>query len=67
MDGTDRTGDNMAINALFGIEVDALEEQELQNGCTLDLSIYRHGGYIPSTRKKMCPVTPCVPARRDGR
>jgi len=47
-------------------EANTLREQELQNRCTSDLLIYRHGGYNPSTRKKLCLVTPCVSARRDG-
>jgi hypothetical protein len=33
-------------------EADVLEEQELHDGCTLDLLIYRRIKNIPSARKK---------------
>jgi hypothetical protein len=43
-----------------------LGEQELQNGYALRLSIFEDATGNPSIRKKRCPATPCVPARRDG-
>jgi hypothetical protein len=54
-------------DALFRVEFDVLEEQELQNRCILRLCIYKHVADSPRVRKRMRPVTPCVPVRRDGR
>jgi hypothetical protein len=44
-----------------------LGEREVQNRCVLRLSIFGDVAGNPSVRRKRCPVTPCVPARRDGR
>jgi hypothetical protein len=43
-----------------------LGEREPQNECTSRLSIFEGVAGNPSIRKKRCPATPCVPARRDG-
>jgi hypothetical protein len=57
----------MVNDALFGVEFNVLEEQELQNRCMLRLCIYKHVADSPRVRKRMRPVTPCVPVHRDGR
>jgi hypothetical protein len=44
-----------------------LGERDVQNRCISLLSIFGDVAGNPSVRKKRCPVTPCVPARRDGR
>jgi hypothetical protein len=48
-------------------EANVLGERKLQNRCASRLSIFEDVAGNPSIRKKSCPVTPCVPARRDGR
>lgn len=56
----------MVNDALFRVEFDVLEEQELQNRCVLRLCICKHVADSPRVRKRMRPVTPCVPVRRNG-
>jgi hypothetical protein len=46
-------------------EADVLGERESQNGYTSRLAILEDVAGNPSVRKKKCPATPCVPARRD--
>jgi hypothetical protein len=43
-----------------------LRERELKNGCALRLSVLEDFAGNPSIRKKKCPVTLCIPARRGG-
>jgi hypothetical protein len=56
-----------SMTRFFESEFDILEEQELQSRCALRLYIYKHVADSPRVRKRMRPVTPCVPVRRDGR
>jgi hypothetical protein len=46
-------------------ETDVLEERELQNRCALHLSVFKNTRGNARVRKRMRPVTPCVPARVD--
>jgi hypothetical protein len=49
------------------LEAGVLGERKLQIGCVLCMSVFKRAGKSASLRNKRCPVTPCVPARRDGR
>jgi len=42
-----------------------LGEQELQKICELHLFVFKNIRGSPGVQKKLCPVTPCVPARMD--
>jgi hypothetical protein len=42
-----------------------LAERDVQNECASCLSYFDDVTGNPSIRKKRCPATPCVPARRD--
>jgi hypothetical protein len=44
-----------------------LGEQDVQNRYVSRLSTFENVAVNPSVRKRRCLVTPCVPARRDGR
>ena len=46
-------------------ETNMLGEREPQKKCALHLFVFEHIRGSPGVRKKLCPVTPCVPARMD--
>ena len=48
-------------------DADVLGVPELQNGCGLLLFIFKDVAGNPIVRKRKCPITPCVPALREGR